>query len=267
MQYLELKTYANLVKVSGDDAVSFMQSVFSNDVSKLEANSAQYQALFTANGELVANLWLMNYEQNYYFIVNNNLVEFFLKRLKMFVLRSKVLFEVLEAENLYLIFSDKVIDIDSLKLLPNLGLMNHKPATDISPASMQEYKIFCIKNRIPNLDEKSAGKYSGAFLNLEAAISYQKGCFPGQELLSKFYRRHQVAKTTLAIKINKAVKWQETEKVKVLLEDESVIGMEIINIITYQQVTCALILTSIKNAAKIKNSKVNSKEFGEISEI
>ncbi|MDR1648448.1 MAG: folate-binding protein [Zoogloeaceae bacterium] len=82
-----------VLEISGDDALSFMQGQFTQDLRPLRAGVARYAAWCSAKGRMLANFLVAPLpcaEKRFYLILAADLVEATLKRLPMFVLRAKV---------------------------------------------------------------------------------------------------------------------------------------------------------------------------------
>ena len=81
-----------LFSVTGADARSFLQSQLTQDVSKITPRQAALAGFCTAQGRLWANMLLTetNPDDAIVGVASADLLESFLKRLRMFVLRSKV---------------------------------------------------------------------------------------------------------------------------------------------------------------------------------
>ncbi len=80
---------------SGADARTFLQSQLTQDLTKVSSDNAALAGFCTAQGRLWASMLLAQNanDQAFIGIVSADLVETFLKRLRMFVLRSKVTIE------------------------------------------------------------------------------------------------------------------------------------------------------------------------------
>jgi folate-binding protein YgfZ len=82
-----------LASVVGPDAETFLQGQLSNDVKALSQEQAQLAAYNTPKGRMLASLLLWRCEGGYLLQCPASIAEAFVKRLSMFVLRSKVRIE------------------------------------------------------------------------------------------------------------------------------------------------------------------------------
>ncbi len=79
-----------MLEVGGEDAVSFLQGQLTNDISLLNGNNSQYAGYCTAKGRLLALFMVFAHFDHLHLQLNSALTESIMKRLKMYVLRSKV---------------------------------------------------------------------------------------------------------------------------------------------------------------------------------
>ena len=84
----------SLIRVSGDQAQSFLQGQFSNDINILDKNHCQLHAYCNPKGRTLAIIRLVRHEvcqdKGFWMIVPKDISESLISRLKMFVMRAKV---------------------------------------------------------------------------------------------------------------------------------------------------------------------------------
>jgi len=79
-----------LIAVEGEDAKSFLHRQFTNDIETLGPNAARYAAWCTPKGRMLASFLVFRRGETYCLLLSSDLCAETLKRLGMFVLRSKV---------------------------------------------------------------------------------------------------------------------------------------------------------------------------------
>src|SRR5487761_2749401 len=82
-----------ILKVSGEDAQSFLQNLCSNDIKAITPNLAQLNSLNTAKGRAMATFLIWQNGTDYFLQLHNSLLATIQKKLSMYVLRSKVKIE------------------------------------------------------------------------------------------------------------------------------------------------------------------------------
>ena len=83
-------------EVKGADATAFLQGQFCNDLAAVSPTSAQITGYCTPKGRLLALPVIVGIDSGYRLIVPDDVAEAFLKRLRMFVMRSDVTITVLD---------------------------------------------------------------------------------------------------------------------------------------------------------------------------
>lgn len=82
-------THIGIIRVSGPDARTFLQSQLSNDALGL-VDASQLSAYCTAQGRMIALFRIVPRADELYLLLPHELLETVLKRLRMYVLRAKV---------------------------------------------------------------------------------------------------------------------------------------------------------------------------------
>lgn len=83
-------SHDGLILVSGDDAASYLQAQFCNDVLTLADGVAQWNGWCSPKGRLLATFLVWKGKQGYFLQLPRSLQPVIQKRMQMFVLRSKV---------------------------------------------------------------------------------------------------------------------------------------------------------------------------------
>ena len=83
-------SHLSLVGVSGDDASQLMQGQFTNDIREVSEQQAQTSAWCNSKGRILHAFLAFKREDSYYLSLPAGQADEFIKRLRMFVLMSKV---------------------------------------------------------------------------------------------------------------------------------------------------------------------------------
>jgi len=86
-----------LLKLSGNDAQTFLQNQLSNDIDVLEEDVVQLNAYCQHQGKIIALLWVMKKIDDYYLSLPSDLASIVIQRLTMFKLMSEV--EIVDVTN------------------------------------------------------------------------------------------------------------------------------------------------------------------------
>ena len=190
-----------LIRVSGPDRRAFLQGLISNDINLLDKQHCVYACLLTAQGKFLHDFFLTEKDETIFIDCEGGArAEDLAKRLKMFKLRSKVEIEVEPSHNVYVSNTEGWDD-------PRHTALGKRTFT--KPAGKEQPFEVCDKKRImlaaPDgsrdmIVEKSTLLESG--IDILNGISWDKGCYVGQELTARMNYRALVKKRLQTVKIN-----------------------------------------------------------------
>jgi len=83
-------THQSLIKVTGSEAVTFLQGQLTTDITEVSDTQAQLSAYCDPQGQVLAVFLIFKYQGDLYLSFDGSLKESILKRLTMFVMRSDV---------------------------------------------------------------------------------------------------------------------------------------------------------------------------------
>ena len=188
----------SLIRVSGDDAQSFLQGQFSNDINMLDKNHCQLHAYCNPKGRTLAIIRLVRKDQGFWMIVPKDISESLIARLKMFVLRAKVDIQLDDEYTLLGTAGEARHDefggvsyrVDSvvarhLIIAPSKNIAAHAHGSPLHHCDL--WRWLDIRSGIPQVYAQTAGAFIPQTINLELVdgVSFSKGCFPGQEIVAR----------------------------------------------------------------------------------
>jgi len=208
-----------LIRVEGEDALSFLQGQLSSDIRELEVGKAQYSTYSNAKGRMLASFLVWQCDGIYYLVLSADIAEAVARRLSMFIMRSKVKLTLMDADQFVLAGArgdslQRVIlqhfgaveinDLDILStasetvislpcggyfllLSENSDLQRdllQQSLTLVSPAS---WAIRDIDAGIAWVVLATQEQFVPQMANMEliGAVSFKKGCYPGQEIVAR----------------------------------------------------------------------------------
>jgi hypothetical protein len=180
-----------LIRLTGKDSESFLQSQLSNDVNKLDNSSIQLSAYCQHQGKIVVLFWLLRSKDDFLLSFPLDLIETVKNRLQMFILMSDVKIE--NASDKYLqvgLIKENRADAYELNGQLSLMLVDSKNAEKFTFTSQQYWDKACIDNLIPEVNSLTTEKFVPQMLNLdidEIGLSFTKGCYPGQEVVARLH--------------------------------------------------------------------------------
>ncbi|UTH74726.1 folate-binding protein YgfZ [Chromobacterium sp. IIBBL 290-4] len=213
-----LDTFA-LIRVEGEDAAAFLQGQLSSDIRELLEGRAQYSTYSTAKGRMLASFLAWFKDGAYYLMVSADIAEAIAKRLKMFVLRSKVKVELAADWALLGLAGDaagavlreaqaELANVEPLKpvfgadfmamALPGAGwlvaLRNESEwggkiagNAALTPISAEAWQLRDIQAGIVWVALATQEQFVPQMANMEliGAVNFKKGCYPGQEIVAR----------------------------------------------------------------------------------
>ena len=180
-----------LLKISGTDSVSFLQSQLSNDISQLNDSSIQLNAYCQHQGKIIALFWVMRFGDDFLLSFPNELSEIVKARLQMFILMSEV--EVIDVKNEYEqigIIDDPNNDFYSINERLSLMITTKENLEHYGFIPKEYWDKVCIELALPDIYLLTSEKLVPQMLNLdidEVGVNFSKGCYPGQEVVARLH--------------------------------------------------------------------------------
>ena len=180
-----------LIRLSGKDVQPFLQGQFSNDINALEEGVVQINAYCQHQGKIIALVWVMKKDEDFYVSFPADLEEVVAKRLNMFKMMSDVTITNVTTE----IFQLGICEGDRQGLSPFKLNAQQSVALvdDISGINLSNNEVWeqaCVDNEVPEVFLETSEKFVPQLLNLdidEVGVSFTKGCYPGQEVVARLH--------------------------------------------------------------------------------
>jgi folate-binding protein YgfZ len=227
-------SHLGLLEISGADAVTFLQGQVTNDVKLLTGMNAHYSAYCNPKGRMMALFLAFSHADHIHLQLNRELLEPIMKRLKMYVMRSKVeikdvtdsiikfglngsqalsmlvpIFSKIPNEDYQLVSSDN----GAILKLPSFNMdARYEIFTDAinAPVIWDALKTKCqlaekshwdwleIQAGIPDIELKTQEQFVPQMLNLDIlnGINFKKGCYTGQEIVARTHYLGSVKRRT-----------------------------------------------------------------------
>jgi tRNA-modifying protein YgfZ len=189
-----------LIRASGTDARSFLHGQLTQDVLHLAAGQARLAGYCSAKGRLLASfvIWV-DANDDLLLACSADLLPATLKRLKMFVLRAKCTLSDASAElplhglvgasvpagAPWTVDGHRVVHlppVDGLARALMAGPPPEAPALD-----PEAWRWLEARSAIPRIVAATVEQFVPQMINLElvGGVNFQKGCYPGQEVVAR----------------------------------------------------------------------------------
>jgi len=204
MECARLTRYG-LLSVQGADAREFLHAQLTNDILNLAPERTALAGWCSAKGRLLATFLVIPAPQGYLLQLARDLAPAVAKRLSMFVLRSKV--KIADESGAWaqtgVWNSEKKtgrvswqggtaeVPVDEARVL---RLEPVGSATSACDADEEKWYLEEIRAGRPLITAATQDQFVPQMVNLETlgGVDFQKGCYPGQEIVARAQYRGQV---------------------------------------------------------------------------
>jgi len=197
--------HLSVLRFRGPDAVRFLQGQLSNDVERLRATPSLLAGLHDPQGRVLALLRLVALEDDDILaLLPRERAPVIQAHLRRFVLRAKVTIDVVDADwnaiGLCGPDSDAAARLHKSIHLANdpqrvvLIASRHESLPEGDRLEPEEWQALDVADGLPEITAPTAGLFVSQMLNLDAldGISFQKGCYTGQEIIARAHYRGRV---------------------------------------------------------------------------
>ena len=198
--------HLGILRFTGDDTLSFLQGQVSNDTQRLIESTAVLAAYSSAQGRVLALIYLLPHSSGVVAILPREILEATLARLRKFILRAKVRIE--DAADALVVAgrlgatpqaSSRYLEQDGIGTAPvGHDASRHwiigPPAKIAAPADAaaakrieDAWRLADIRAGLPQVYAATSEAFVAQMLNLDLldGISFTKGCYTGQEIIAR----------------------------------------------------------------------------------
>lgn len=197
-----------IIQATGADARTYLQGQLSFDLERLIPQRLELASCSSAQGRVQAVLWLVERSDGITLVLPAAMMGAALVRLRKFVLRAKVKIEaaterlvVYEAETPAEMSLRQHVEHDGVSLIrwpgePRRVMMiappGHTATSD--PIRQQAWHLADIRAGLPRIYPQTNEIFVAQMLNLDVleGISFDKGCYTGQEIIARAHFRGAV---------------------------------------------------------------------------
>lgn len=232
-----------LIRATGVDAAGFLHNLLSNDINGLTPGSARFAGFCTAKGRLLALLLIWREGDDFLLMLPREILPMILKKLSMYVLRSKVKLSDATAERVLIgyalpaaappapafapgeaagglprfgvaaIDGGQAIRLDDTRWMLALDAAAaparwQQLSASARPVGLAAWQWLEIAAGQPRVVAATQEAFVPQMLNMElpavAGVSFTKGCYPGQEIVARTQYLGKVKRRTFRVRLGAA---------------------------------------------------------------
>ena len=266
----------SVIEVTGEDDAEFLHGQFTNHIKNL-GSAFRLAAYCQPQGRILALMRVFKKEDSYYLVMPCDLVEGFIKRLSMFILRSKVAIKLRDDLTVYGLIGTQadLPAVDEIVLQGEVVLArvadwgNQQRAMAIAPKTVLSSKYTEpaesarwfeseIETGTPWVFAKTTEAFIPQWINLEkiGGLVFDKGCYPGQEIISRVQHIGSTPRRMTIVKANSNVALSANDDV---FSDGEACGNVVMSV-TNGNETKALVEVTLKSMEK-GSYRIGNTEF------
>ena len=210
--------HLGVIRARGDDAVSFLQGQLTNDVAGVGVSEARLAGYCSAKGRLLASFIVWKAAQDELLLAcSADVLAATLKRLSMFVLRAKC--RLSDASDEVRLFGltgaaaqawlgesapasawravqregARVLRLPDAVATPRYILAADAGSVvpELAALSLDAWRWLEVQSGVPLIEAVNVEQFVPQMVNLElvGGVNFQKGCYPGQEIVARSHYR------------------------------------------------------------------------------
>ncbi len=212
-------SHLGVIRAGGEDSATFLHGLLTNDVKQLGPGAAQWNAACSPKGRMVASFLIWRDGDDYLLQCAREILAGVLKKLAMYVLRAKVKLgdasetlcklgiagahaeSALQHAGLPLPAGAMAVDTNARGRVIRLAADRFEVAVEPAqvqaiwaslsgaarPAGSPVWRWIEINAGIPQIGARTQEEFVPQMANFEliGGVSFQKGCYPGQEIVAR----------------------------------------------------------------------------------
>ncbi len=220
--------YLSATRFFGPDAGSFLQSQLSADIDALEDGQSTFAAYCSPQGKVFGLLLIGRHEDHFMVVGSAQLLPSIVQRLRIYIFRSKVEIGLLNNMQVCGLLPSHPDDPASPVLAPGSMPLRYAIVSKgrQSDEATDRWRHSELSHGVAWLDANTTEKLIPQMLGYDqlGAVSFTKGCYPGQEIVARIYYLGRVKRQPLLATIMGQAVIQNGSRVQVQYKTESVDG-------------------------------------------
>lgn len=213
---LEILSDRSLIKIKGDGMFDYCQGLMTNDIFRLKTEKSLFTMLLNSKGRVLYDCLVYNMDDHLLLECDKDAASDLTKYLKMYLLRRKLDINILDDTRVWVLFGSTPMhtEFDSVSVFndPRLPVLGHRIISnknlDIkNEISLDEcdstftYQQWRFTNGVVEGSELLKGQSFPLEMNCDYlnGISFNKGCYVGQELTARTHHTGVIRKRIMPL--------------------------------------------------------------------
>ena len=172
---MNISSSDSIIQISGVDSAEFLQGQITNDINFASESKMSISAICNVKGRIIAVFKILKTDSGFLIFINNTVAKKFKNHLEKYAVFFKTKIE----------FIDNAIN-----------------GIEIIPSS--DWKLDCIEKGFVEINESISEAFTPHELNYQnlGLISFEKGCFTGQEVIARMHYRGKLKFSLAKFSVN-----------------------------------------------------------------
>jgi len=186
----------SVIALTGESVFSFLQNIITADMDDIDRLGIGYSALLTPQGKVICDFFVMTADDGYRIDVAQTAADTLIKRLTLYRLRAKVEIAARPDLAVWVAWGEDAVVPEKAVADPRLAGLGYRwiAAEDgePAPAEASDWHAWRIAHGLPEggVDFPFDDSFPhDAALDALGAIAFDKGCYIGQEVVSRMRHR------------------------------------------------------------------------------
>ncbi len=203
-----------VIGIGGDDATHFLQGLITNDIERVRDGSAIHAALLTPQGKILFDFFVVAHEGGFLLECRREIADDLIKRLTFYKLRAAVeVTDRSDAMSVYAVWDGEPAETGEAIVFadPRLSALGHrlialspqdalKAWCDEAPADVYHGRRIALGVPEGGLDFRFGDTFPHeADYDRLGGVDFAKGCFVGQEVVSRMEHRGTARKRIVPV--------------------------------------------------------------------
>jgi len=199
-------------EISGPEANGFLQGLVTNDVENLGAGSAAHTGLLTPQGKIMFDFFVIGQADGFLIDCASSQIDDLVKRLGFYKLRAKVEINTRSDLAVAASWGDHPQNSDDMLIIddPRLAAMGQRliapedvlePLSNLQPNDYHLHRIVAGVADTVDIGSSQCFPHEANFDQL-GGVSFTKGCYVGQEVVSRMQHRGTARSRIVSVSFN-----------------------------------------------------------------